>query len=141
MTFCQKAPSHDFPQKVRVGLFGQLGYEGKRLLKNTLNLLGSQDENCLLPLKKTSLFQAPIADLRLKCCILGDRSKNKSSGSTPHFSTGAIGLHARADPSPSLFSKRPNERVTSLASSFRPALYFAICHSDRLEILRLNFGV
>jgi len=96
MTFCQKAPSHDFPQKVRVGLFGQLGYEGKRLLKNTLNLLGSQDENCLLPLKKTSLFQAPIGDLRLKCCILGDRSKNKSSGSNVSLSTFTLAVNETA---------------------------------------------
>jgi hypothetical protein len=76
MTFCQKAPSHDFPPKVRVGLFGQLGYEGKRLLKNTLNLLGSQDENCLC---KMPLFSGKIGDFHLKYHILEGNPQNKTS--------------------------------------------------------------
>jgi len=42
-------------------LLGLLGYVGEELLKNTLNLMGSQGENCLLCCPRENvLFNAQV---------------------------------------------------------------------------------
>jgi hypothetical protein len=56
---------------------------------------GTSSQKILLPSRvvkeknghwKSALFQTQIEDLPLKCCILGNDLKNKTSGSTPGFS-------------------------------------------------------
>jgi hypothetical protein len=58
-------------------LLGLPSYGGKRQLQNSLLAMHSQGGNCLPKLPR---FQAKVGDLRLKCCVLAENPKNKTSG-------------------------------------------------------------
>jgi hypothetical protein len=63
-----------------------------------------------LGMQETGIY---LEDSYLKYCIQEENAKNTPSGSTPHFSTGPICPHARANSSPSSALKRHRLKAQS----------------------------
>jgi hypothetical protein len=68
-------PSHFTPQNTKGWVDGLINYGGATIAQilTQAEILSRR----ILPLERASIFKAKIEDLFLKCCILGDDSKNK----------------------------------------------------------------